>query len=150
MKKTIWSIIVVLTVFIGYQALLINATEVLKNKKLLDINSTRSELSIKIPDGSHFELLIDAPKAQSFKGHCVVKDSHRVLKEFYFDSETAVQASSWLDKKTSENTYILGWKTNVEPSSLHNVFKENETYSIVLTLDNQLPKGSSLWLAWLD
>jgi len=137
-----------LTAFIVYSYLLIKATEVPQQRKLIEINSIKSNISIMIPKGNHFQLLLDIPFEKNFKGNCIIKLKDKIIKEFSFDSKTA-QSCNWLQKKTSGLTYILSWHANTENGYFKDTFKEDQEYDFVIIFNEKPPNNSTLWLSWL-
>ena len=140
--------LILLIIFIAYSYFLIKAIEVPQERKLIDINSIESNVSVMIPKGNHFQLLLDIPFKKDFKGNCIIKRKNKTIKEFSFDSET-LQSCNWLQKKSNGLTYILTWYSNKENGYFKDTFKEDQEYNLFIIFNAKFPNNSTLWLSWL-
>lgn len=134
--------------------------EVLRQSKLTSVRSRNVDISITLPKGKMFELLLDMPDSHErhtslnqlgFAGRCEIYESGVQIASFPVSSQTC-STCNWLGSGTAPDAYILTWVTKGDKTAFctRELLNGGRHYDIKLKFAVPPKEGSSVWLHWIQ
>ncbi len=125
--------------------------EVPQQQRLLQCTSSISQTSITVPAGSHYDLLLGVPYPASspvaFRGLVTISQHGHIVRTFPISRDNS-RTCNWLHRLNLEG-YILTWQ-HQRLAELDSSLESGQTYDISVQWAQKPPRGSSLWLSWLQ
>lgn len=138
-------------VLAGLLVLQMHVQEILRTARLADIKTDNLQVSLTLPKGKMFELLMSAPQRAEFQGRCEIYTSGALVATFPIGSSISSRCN-WLDTETTEDAYILTWGREGDNTTYHTrkLLNSGRRYTFKLRYKVPPPKGSTLWLHWIQ
>lgn len=151
MKRLLFYIpIGILALLIGLWWLSAIQLQTPRSLKLANLDEQYTEVSLTLPKGKTFNLVIDFPRPPKipFKGKCKMQVDGRE-RTFVF-SEKTIYKCNWLHEKSRGWEYILTWNQLEKTYYGKDFLVQQRHCTITIEFEQEIiPKGLSLWLCWL-
>lgn len=160
-RKLLIAALVLLLAAVALIALLLYCNryiEVPRNMRVVNLDSSRVNVSLTLPEGHMFELLMEVPGKRcrhgepppfDFDGQCEIRSGEALLKAFPLSSRTAPECN-WLHEVAGSSAYLLAWDKSSSHYFIRGLLHGGQRYSISMDFEVAPRADTSLWLSWLQ